>query len=196
MSRLLGYARLSASQPNPDRQVAELMAAGCYEVWIDCTPQSRDRRPQLDVLLEAAGPGDTLVVWRLDRFGQSLRQLIAVVVGLDERGVGFRSLHEDIDTTAPGGSVVHLFTALKQFERELIRDRTLAGLAAAKTQGRVPGRPSKLSDEQRQQARDMYDAQGLTPKQIGQALGVSRTTILRTLNQTRPGRDRSTSATS
>jgi len=144
-----------------------------------------DRRPQLDEVLEQLRPGDTLVVWRLDRLGRSLRHLIEVVTRLDERGVGFRSLRENIDTTTAGGRLVfHLFGALAQFEREIIRDRTVAGLPAARARGRVGGRPSKLSAEQVRQARKMYDARELTVEQIGKVLGVSRTSIYRALGTT------------
>ena len=176
MAHLLGYARVSTTEQNPDLQVDELTAAGCWKVWTDHASGSLDRRPQLDEVLEQLRPGDTLVVWRLDRLGRSLRHLIDTVTGLDERGVGFRSLRESIDTTTAGGRLVfHLFGALAQFEREIIRDRTVAGLAAARARGRVGGRPSKLSAEQRRQARRMYDARELTVEQIGQVLGVRRT---------------------
>jgi len=150
-----------------------------------------DRRPQLDEVLEQLRPGDTLVVWRLDRLGRSLRHLIELVTALDARGVGFRSLRENIDTTTAGGRLVfHLFGALAQFsvhiiEREIIRDRTVAGLTAARARGRVGGRgsgvagrgsgvggrPSKLSAEQVRQARKMYDERELTVEQIGACWG-------------------------
>ncbi len=185
MAHLLGYARVSTTDQNPDLQVDELTAAGCWKVWTDHASGALDRRPQLDEVLEQLRPGDTLVVWRLDRLGRSLRHLIEVVTGLDERGVGFRSLRENIDTTTAGGRLVfHLFGALAQFERELIRDRTVAGLTAARARGRVGGRPSKLSAEQVRQARGMYDARELTVEQIGAVLGVSRTSIYRALGKT------------
>ncbi len=185
MSHLLGYARVSTTEQNPDLQVDELTAAGCWRVWTDHASGVLDRRPQLDAVLEQLRPGDTLVVWRLDRLGRSLRHLIAMVSELDERGVGFRSLRESIDTTTAGGRLVfHLFGALAQFEREIIRDRTMAGLTAARARGRVGGRPSKLSAEQRRQARKMYDERELTVEQIGKVLGVSRTSIYRALNPT------------
>ena len=137
MAHLLGYARVSTLEQNPDLQVDELTAAGCWRVWTDHASGALDRRPQLDAVLEQLRPGDTLVVWRLDRLGRSLRHLIEVVTGLDERGVGFRSLRESIDTTTAGGRLVfHLFGALAQFEREIIRDRTVAGLTAARARGR------------------------------------------------------------
>jgi DNA invertase Pin-like site-specific DNA recombinase len=162
-----------------------LTAAGCWKVWTDRASGALDRRPELDAVLEQLRPGDTLVVWRLDRLGRSLRHLIDVVTGLDARGVGFRSLRENIDTTTAGGRLVfHLFGALAQFEREIIRDRTVAGLTAARARGRVGGRPFKLSAEQRRQARKMYDERELTVEQIGGVLGVSRTSIYRALGQT------------
>jgi DNA invertase Pin-like site-specific DNA recombinase len=180
VSHLLGYARVSTTEQNPDLQVDELTAAGCWKVWTDHASGALDRRPQLDEVLEQLRPGDTLVVWRLDRLGRSLRHLIDVVTTLDERGVGFRSLRESIDTTTAGGRLVfHLFGALAQFEREIIRDRTVAGLTAARARGRAGGRPSKLSAEQRRQARKMYDERELTVEQIGRVLGVSRTSIYR-----------------
>ncbi len=184
MAHLLGYARVSTLEQNPDLQVDELTAAGCWKVWTDHASGALDRRPQLDAVLEQLRPGDTLVVWRLDRLGRSLRHLIEVVTGLDERGVGFRSLRENIDTTTAGGRLVfHLFGALAQLEREIIRDRTVAGLTAARARGRVGGRPSKLSAEQVRQARRMYDARELTVEQI-EVLGVSRTSIYRALGKT------------
>jgi DNA invertase Pin-like site-specific DNA recombinase len=187
MGHLLGYARVSTAEQNADLQTDELTAAGCWRVYTDHASGTLDRRPQLDKVLEDLRPGDTLVVWRLDRLGRSLRHLIDTVTTLDERQVGFRSLRESIDTTTPGGRLVfHLFGALAQFEREIIRDRTVAGLAAARARGRVGGRPSKLSPDQRREARRMYDAQDLTVEQIGKILGVSRTTIYRVLDDASP----------
>jgi len=185
MGHLFGYARVSTTEQNPDLQVDELTAAGCWKVWTDRASGALDRRPQLGEVLEQLRPGDTLVVWRLDRLGRSLRHLIEVVTGLDERGGGFRSLRESIDTTTAGGRLVfHLFGALAQFEREIIRDRTVTGLTAARARGRVGGRPFKLSAEQRRQARKMYDDRELTVEQIGAVLGVSRTSIYRALGHT------------
>ena len=126
------------------------------------------------------------MVWRLDRLGRSLRHLIEVVTALEARGVGFRSLGESIDTTTAGGRLVfHIFASLAQFEREIIRDRTLAGLAAARARGRQGGRPAKLSPEQRQMARQLYDGREHTVEAIGAILGVSRTSIYRALAKDR-----------
>src|SRR5674536_369402 len=154
VSHLLGYALVSTAEQNADLQTDELTAAGCWRVWTDHASGVLDRRPQFDELLGQLRPGDTLVVWRLDRLGRSRRHLIDVVTALDDRGVGFRSLRESIDTTGPGGRLVfHLFGALAQFEREIIRDRTMAGLAVARERGRSGGRRSKLGVDQRRTAR-------------------------------------------
>ncbi len=170
-----------------DLQTDELTSAGCYEVFVDHASGVLDRRPQLEKVLERLRPGDTLVVWRLDRLGRSLRHLIDTVTALDERGVGFCSLRESIDTTTAGGRLVfHLFGALAQFEREIIRDRTVAGLAAARARGRNGGRPSKLTADQVRAARRLYDEREHTVEQIGSMFGVSRTSIYRALRDT-PG---------
>jgi len=124
------------------------------------------------------------VVWRLDRLGRSLRHLIDVVTALDEREVGFRSLRESIDTTTSGGRLVfHLFGALAQFEREIIRDRTQAGLASARARRRVGGWPPKLSGDQVRTARRLYEERELTVAEIGGVLGVSRTSVYRALHR-------------
>lgn len=129
-------------------------------------------------------PGDTLVVWRLDRLGRSIRHLIDQLQVLSEQGVGFRALQETIDTTSPGGRLVfHVFAALAEFERDLIRERTHAGLAAARARGRKGGRPPALSPDQVKAARRMYEQNEMTVAQIGAVLGVSRATIYRVLNR-------------
>jgi len=188
---LLGYARVSTAEQNADLQTDELRSAGCYEVFVDHASGVLDRRPELDKVLERLRQGDTLVVWRLDRLGRSLRHLIDTVTALDERGVGFRSLRESIDTTTAGGRLVfHVFGALAQFEREIIRDRTMAGLSAARARGRNGGRPSKLSADQVRAARRLYDEREHTVEQIGSIFGVSRTSIYRALRD-KPGQAKS-----
>jgi len=178
---------VSTAEQNGDLQTDELTSAGCYEVFVDHASGLLDRRPELDTVLERLRPGDTLVVWRLDRLGRSLRHLIDRVTALDERGVGFRSLRESIDTTTAGGRLVfHLFGALAQFEREIIRDRTMAGLSAARARGRNGGRPSKLTADQVRAARRLYDEREHTVEQIGGMFGVSRTSIYRALRD-QPG---------
>ena len=181
-----------------------LSAAGCYRVFVDTVSGASAQRPELAKVLDQLRPGDTLVVWRLDRLGRSIRHLIDQLQALEERGVGFRSLQETIDTTSSGGRLVfHVFAALAEFERDLIRERTNAGLAAARARGRKGGRPPALSADQVQAARRMYEQQDLTVTQIGEILGVSRTTIYRALARTpeppvtpRPSRARRRATTS
>ena len=141
MGHLLGYARVSTTDQRPHLQVHALERAGCYRVFIETASAARSDRPILEQVLDQLRPSDTLVVWKLDRLGRSLRHLVDTVTGLAERGVGFRSLQEAIDTTTttttPGGKLVfHVFAALAEFERDLIRERTAAGLAAARARGR------------------------------------------------------------
>jgi DNA invertase Pin-like site-specific DNA recombinase len=137
----------------------------------------------LEEVLGYLRPGDTLVVWRLDRLGRSLRHLIETVALLVERGIGFKSLTEQIDTTTSGGKLIfHVFGALAEFERDLIRERTQAGLAAARARGRLGGRPKKLADaKQIELARALYDAEQTDIATICRTLGISRATLYRYL---------------
>lgn len=129
-------------------------------------------------------PGDTLVVWRLDRLGRSIRYLIDHLSDLQDRGIEFRSLQETIDTTSPGGRLVfHIFASLAEFERDLIRERTNAGLTVARARGRTGGRPPSLTGDKLATAKKLYDQQDLTVAQIGEVLGVSRSTIYRALRR-------------
>ncbi len=138
-------------------------------------------------MLDQLRPGDTLVVWRLDRLGRSLRHLIDTVNELAERGVAFRSLTEHIDTSTPGGKLIfHIFAALAEFERDLIRDRTVAGLAAARARGRQGGRPRVLTEQKLAVAQDMYDSGKHTVTAIAETLGVSRASVYRHLRSTTP----------
>jgi len=131
---------VSTAEQDPALQLDALNSAGCWRVFTDHASGSREDRPELVAALDSLRRGDTLVVWRLDRLGRSLPHLIDTVTGLRERGVGFRSVTEAVDTTTAGVRLVfHLFGALAEFERQLIRDRTLAGLAAARARGRVGG---------------------------------------------------------
>ena len=165
-------------------KIDALTAAGCYRVFVDTISGSLDHRPELTKLMDQLRPGDTLVVWRLDRLGRSIRHLIDQLQILSEQGVGFRSLQETIDTTSSGGRLVfHVFAALAEFERDLIRERTNAGLAAARARGRKGGRPPALSPDQVKAARRMYEQNEMTVAQIGAVLGVSRATIYRALNR-------------
>ena len=135
----IGYARVSTIEQNLDLQEDALKAAGCEKVYTDKTGGTRAERPGLERTLADLRPGDKLVVWKLDRLGRSLKHLIETVTGLSDRGVGFQSLQEAIDTTTSGGKLVfHVFGALAEFERDIIRERTLAGLAAARRRAAGP----------------------------------------------------------
>ena len=143
---------------------------------------ARRDRLVLAQVLDQLRPGDTLVVWKLDRLGRSLRHLVDTVTRLAERGIGFRSLQEAIDTTTPGGKLVfHVFAALAEFERDLIRERTTAGLAAARARGRHGGRPSVLNGHKLQVAQEMYASGQYTVATIAKTLEVSRASIYRHL---------------
>jgi len=179
MSELLGYARVSTAEQTAGLQEDALRAAGCSRIWSDTASGTRTDRPQLAALFDQLRVGDTLVVWRLDRLGRSLPHLIETIGELQARGVGFKSVQENIDTTTPGGRLVfHVFGALASFERELIQERTLAGLAAARERGRLGGRPTVLSPAKLKQARKMIGEK--TPvTEVAQVLGVSRATLYR-----------------
>ena len=152
-----GYARVSTTQQDEALQHDALEKAGVDRIFIDKASGATESRPALDELLGQLRPGDTVVVWRLDRLGRSLRHLIDVVGDLEQRGVGLRSLTESIDTSTPGGKLIfHVFGALAEFERDLIRERTQAGLAAARARGRVGGRPTVWTPEKLEAARAMH----------------------------------------
>jgi DNA invertase Pin-like site-specific DNA recombinase len=169
MNEALGYTRVSTVDQNPDLQIDELTAAGCHRVFVERASGARTDRPQLAEVLDRLRPGDTLVVWRLDRLARSLRELIEVVTTLEERGVGLRSLHEQLDTTSPGGKLVfHLFGALAEFERDLIRERTQAGLAAARARARNGGRPTVMTPRKIARAHELYGQGNLTVAEIAQ----------------------------
>ncbi len=177
----IGYARISTDDQTLDLQRDALTTAGCDRLFTDTISGARADRPGLTQALAFARPGDTLVVWRLDRLGRSLRHLIETVTELEQRGVGFKSLTEAIDTTSPGGKLVfHIFGALAEFERELIRERTQAGMAAARARGRQGSRPKKLiSPRKLAMAQALYDQGTHSIQDICQTLGISRKTFYR-----------------
>ncbi len=181
VGELLGYARVSTTVQDPALQHDALSAVGCWRTWTDTASGSRTDRPQLAEVMAALRAGDALAVWRLDRLGRSLPHLIDTVRGLESRGVGFRSLQESIDTTTPGGRLVfHVFASLAEFERDLIRERTQAGLSAARARGRMGGRPTVLTPVKAKQARKMI-AEGTPIVEVATVLGVSRSTLYRQL---------------
>jgi DNA invertase Pin-like site-specific DNA recombinase len=182
----LGYARVSTNEQDASLQHDALKAAGCIKIFTDKASGSLDRRPQLDRLLDQLRPGDTIVVWRLDRLGRSLKHLIQLIEDLAEKGVGFRSLIEGMDTTTAGGKLIFsIFGALAEFERSLIRERTIAGLAAARARGRVGGRPPVMTPEKIKVAMQLYRAKERTVEEIAKTIGVSRKTVYRHLTEAR-----------
>jgi DNA invertase Pin-like site-specific DNA recombinase len=187
MGDLLGYSRVSTRDQDPALQLDALERVGCARVFSDRASGAVAERPELARALDHLRPGDTLVVWRLDRLGRSLRHLIDTMRTLEERGIGFRSVTEGIDTNTPGGRLVfHIFASLAEFERDLIRERTAAGLAAARARGRNGGRPSVMTAEKSRVARQMYESRLYTVQAIATTLGVSRASIYRSLAAPKP----------
>jgi DNA invertase Pin-like site-specific DNA recombinase len=181
---LIGYARISTTDQTFALQQDALKAAGCEKIFTDTASGSRTDRPGLSVALEFVRAGDTLVVWRLDRLGRSLVHLIQSIKDLHGRGVQFKSLQEQLDTGTSGGKLVfHVFGALAEFERDLIRERTMAGLAAARARGRRGGR-RRLSDEKVRQLRTLAADRTNSVRAICRTLGISRATFYRYLGGT------------
>jgi DNA invertase Pin-like site-specific DNA recombinase len=179
---LVGYARVSTGDQSADLQTDALRGAGCERVISDVASGARTDRPGLADALQYVRNGDTLVVWKLDRLGRSLRHLIDVITGLHARGVAFRSLQEAIDTSTPGGKLVfHVFGALAEFERDLIRERTNAGLAAARMRGRRGGRPRRMSDRQASLAVTMLHDPASSVADVCSTFKVSKSTLYRAI---------------
>ena len=175
---LVGYARVSTADQDLSLQLDALEQAGCERVFEERASGARSDRPVLAEAMDYVREGDVLVVWRLDRFGRSLKDLIANVEALRDRGVGFRSLAEAVDTTTAGGQLVfHIFGALAEFERELIRERTLAGLAAARARGRKGGRPPKMTKAKVRQAAVLLADPEADVGAVCETLGVSKSTL-------------------
>src|SRR5271154_7078716 len=177
---LIGYARVSTVDQNLALQRDALTEAGCAKIFTEQVSGAVTDRPALHDALEFARSGDTLIVWKPDRLARSMKQLIETVEALRVRGIGFRSLTEALDTTtAQGRLVFHMFGALAEFERSLIRERTQAGLAAARRAGRTGGRPPKLTDDDIEAAKAMLANPDIAVTQIAQRLGVSPATLYR-----------------
>ncbi len=181
----IGYVRVSKQEQHEALQIDALKEAGCEKWFMDKMTGSKAERKGLDEALAYVRPGDTFVVWKLDRAGRSLTHLIELLKGLKERGIEFISLTEQIDTTTPGGKLIfHLMGALAEFERDLIRERTNAGLAAARVRGRVGGRPRKLRTNGKVAlARRMFADQSHSIPEICAALGISRATLYRYIKE-------------
>ena len=175
---LIGYARVSTGDQSLTLQIDALEEAGCERVFQDQVSGIVNTRPNLNQALNFARPGDALVVWRLDRLSRSLRDLIETVTLLESRGVQLKSLHESIDTASSSGKLIfHLFGALAEFERNLIKERTLAGLQAARARGRKGGRPPSLDAEKRKLAVKLYNDKNYSVNQVCQVMGISKPTL-------------------
>ncbi len=178
----IGYARVSTLDQNPNLQTDALTAAGCEKVFIDKISGATSDRPELNKLKEHLRSGDSLVVWRLDRLGRSLKDLIDWINYLDAQGVALKSLQESIDTgTSTGKLIFHIFGALAEFERNLIKERTMAGITAARARGRVGGRPKKLNDSKQKLAKEMYESKKYSITEICEVLKVSKPTLYKYL---------------
>ena len=181
---LIGYARVSTDEQQLHLQKDALSKAGCEKMFEDIASGAKDDRPGLNQAFDFAREGDTLVVWRLDRLARSLKNLIKIVSQLADKKVGLKSLQESIDTTTTGGKLVfHIFGALAEFERDVIRDRTKAGLEAARARGRKGGRPVKCDATKLDMARQQLKAPNASIKDICKALNISKATLYRHLSK-------------
>ena len=181
----IGYARVSTGLQNLNLQEDRLNAYGCEKIFSDHISGSKSKRPGLDKAIEFARSGDTIVVWRLDRLGRNMEDLITLVNELNERGVSFHSLEENITmdkSSSTGQLLFHLFAAFAEFERNLILERSSAGRIAARARGRYGGRPEKLNKQDLKLLKTLYD-NGTPIKTIAEQWKVSRTTIYRYLNK-------------
>ncbi len=182
----IGYARVSTLDQNADLQLQKLTDAGCDRVIVEKASGAKTDRPELQrVLTDILRQGDTLVIWKLDRLARSLKQLIQTAEDLKGRGIGLVSLTDAIDTSSPGGMLVfHMLGAIAEFERALIRERTVAGLAEARRKGRRGGRPRLLSEKDTVAARALLTDGTLSSKEVAARFGVSKATLYRRLGAT------------
>jgi DNA invertase Pin-like site-specific DNA recombinase len=177
---LIGYARVSTQDQTLNLQKDALKEIGCTKTFTDTASGAKEERKGLEDAFNYVREGDTLVVWRLDRLGRSLKHLIETITDLNNRKIGFKSLTENIDTTTSGGKLVfHIFGALAEFERDIIRERTQAGLLAARARGRKGGRPKTLTPKKAKMLYDLYRNKENSIDEICKTLNISRTTLYR-----------------
>ena len=181
----IGYARVSTTDQSAELQHDALTAAGCEQVFTDkVTGSGLQIRPEWEACRRTFRKGDTLVVWRLDRLGRSMKELVGIIQDLEDQGVGFLSITEKIDTTSAGGKLIfHIFGALAEFEHTLIRERTLAGLSAARARGRKGGRKPKLSKDDVRNAAAMLKDPSVLKSEVAEHFGVSRMTLNESLKR-------------
>ena len=179
---LIGYARVSTRDQKPHLQLDALREAGCERIFEETASGARRDRPELTAALEFMRSGDSLVVWKLDRLARSTRQLLETVEALERRGIGLKILTQNMDTTSAGGRLIFtVFSAIAEFEREVIRERTRAGLDAARARGRKGGRPRALSDKDLKEARALLTDPEITVADVARRLGVGPSTLYRYL---------------
>jgi len=174
----IGYCRVSTNDQNLDLQKDALKKAGCKKIFEDVISGAKSKRPGLNEITEYAREGDSIVVWRLDRLGRSLKDLINIVGKFETRGVELESLHESINTKSSSGKLYfHMFASLAEFERNIISERTKAGLDAARARGRLGGRPKGLSKSKRKHAVDLYNSKEKSIKDICEIMSISKPTL-------------------
>jgi DNA invertase Pin-like site-specific DNA recombinase len=187
MNQRIGYARVSTDDQHLDLQRDALQRAGCGVIYEEAASGKNTARPELDQCRKALRAGDTLVVWRLDRLGRSLPDLVQIVADLEQRGIGFESLTEKIETGSAAGKLTfHVFAALAEFERSLIRERTHAGLAAARARGRSGGRKPKLDEKQVGQIKVLLRDPDIQVSEVARRYGISRTTLYKYVGVIKP----------
>src|SRR5260370_21886315 len=178
----IGYARVSTDDQTLDLQRDALKRAKCRQIYEEQASGKNTARPQLEACLKSLREGDTLVVWRLDRLGRNLADLVKLITELELRNINFESLTEKIETSSPTGRLVfHVFAALAEFERNLIRERTVAGLTAARARGREGGRPVKLSPKEIRTIRALLKTADMPVAEIAARFGIARSTLYRTM---------------
>lgn len=181
---LIGYARVSTADQNLDLQIQSLLKAGCERIYDDKISGTRNDRPGLSKAMEMLRPGDTLVVWKLDRLGRSVKHLVDLITRLEQAAINFKSITDSIDTGTPAGRFFfHVMASLAEMERELIAERTRAGLAEAKRKGRVGGRPRSMTESKLTSAKELLQA-NIPPREVAANLGISIATLYRHLPAT------------
>ncbi len=183
---LIGYARVSTQDQTLDLQTDALKQTGCEKIFTDTMSGAKAERPGLQEAMNHLRARDTLVVWRLDRLGRTLKQLIATITDLSEQEIGFKSLQEHMDTTTSGGKLIfHIFASLAEFEREVIRERTIAGLQAARARGRLGGRPALQSRDPKKVAlaKTLYAGRNMPVSEICDTLDIGKSTLYRYLKE-------------
>ena len=190
----IGYARVSTDDQTLDLQKDALRQANCPQVYEEHASGKSTGRPQLEACLKSLREGDTLVVWRLDRLGRNLADLVGLIAEFERRKINFESLTEKIETVSPAGRLVfHVFAALAEFERNLIRERTVAGLKAARARGRAGGRPAKLSPKEIKTIRALLKSAEIPVSEIAARFHIARSTLYRAIGS--PAINRSGSTT-